>query len=92
MDMRYGPTSITVYVNVRIALREESMVGVYVEGEHAWAVCRSDALTNRPLFQQLSEPLRLPVTMRRFRGKETGVGRELRLKNLFKIILPETPT
>ena len=46
-------------VNVRIAMREEPLGGVYVEGEHAWAVCRSDMLTNQPLFQQWSEPLRL---------------------------------
>ena len=29
------------------------------EGEHAWAVCRSDVPTNQPFFQQWSEPLRL---------------------------------
>ena len=36
------------------------MDGLYVaEGEHAWAICRSDAPMNQPLFQQWSEPLRL---------------------------------
>ena len=37
-------------VNVRIAMREEPLDGVYVEGEHVWTVCRSDVITNQPLF------------------------------------------
>ena len=57
-------SSLTTYVlgndvNVRIAAREQPMDGVYVEGEHAWPVYRSDVPLDRPLFHQWSEPLRL---------------------------------
>ena len=37
-------------LNARIAMRERPMDGLYVEGEHAWAVYRSDAPTNQPLL------------------------------------------
>jgi len=46
-------------VNTRIIMRESPVDGVYVEGENTWSVCHSDVLASRPLFQQLSEPLRL---------------------------------
>ena len=46
-------------VNARFVTREVPMDGVYVEGVHTWSVSHSDVLANRPLFQQLSEPLRL---------------------------------
>ena len=56
-----SPTDHVLDCNVttRIIMRESPVDGVYVEGENTWSVCRSDVLTSRPLFQQLSEPLRL---------------------------------
>ena len=43
--------SLTTYVpdwnaNVRFVVREQPTDGVYVEGEHTWAVCRSDVLAS----------------------------------------------
>ena len=47
--------------NVHLVLREPSVYGVYVEGEHTWAVCRSDVIANQALFrQQLSAATGIP--------------------------------
>ena len=68
--------------NVRFSVvREQSMDGVYVEGEHTGVGGRSDVLANRALFKQLSELLRLGY--RRSGSKETDV-KKLMLKRFIQ--------
>ena len=76
--------------NARLVVREQPANGVYMEGEHTWAVCRSDVLASREQFKQLSEPPRLGYHAAiRKQGNRTWC-RQACVKKIFRIPSPKT--